>query len=430
MDRLRLLLATVCVGAALTAAGPAVAATPFTAGTGDGHDVAVGPDGTAHIVWVIQDPADDKIGYCRVPAGGTACDSESTVLNFPDVPATADAQGRAQVFAPGGGTVVIVAACTQCPTGDVGTDTYRWSSANNGVTFPTSSTPVGSLAPGGEGSRLPGGEVLQVSGALFQAMPTGSAPLNLGGAGFVYSPSVVPFSGATQKAIYAVNDLATVKYRIFTDPVAPATIADFNTAGNWGSDRFLGSPEADNEETHLSAGGNGVLLSYVSSSPGDVRVGLRRLDTGSSDFGAPAYVQGSSPIDQNGLDAPHHSQDGGGRIHFVWQTLHDGGRLRYTRSDTSGANFSAPANLAARESFQDPLVEAAPDGNGFAVWHTQGGLIRVVPIDPQPEPSATPGGDSTAPGVSGASIGDSTLRPGQGTTFSFNSSEAGTAVLT
>jgi hypothetical protein len=54
-----------------------------------------------------------------------------------------------------------------------------------------------------------------------------------------------------------------------------------------------------------------------------------------------------------------------------------------------------------------------------------------VPIDPQPEPSG-PGGapDTTAPSAGGFSIGDSTLFPGAGTSFSFNSSEAGLAVLT
>ena len=55
----------------------------------------------------------------------------------------------------------------------------------------------------------------------------------------------------------------------------------------------------------------------------------------------------------------------------------------------------------------------------------------MVPIDPQPEPAGPGGGpDTTRPTAGGFSIGDSTLFPGDGTSFSFNSSEAGVAVLT
>jgi hypothetical protein len=422
------------VCAALIAAGPAAAATPFTAGTGTGHDLAVGGDGTGHVAW-LTDESDDRVGYCRVPAGDSACDAELKFLNFPDMTTTADAQGSVQIFAPAANTVVIVATCTQCPTGDTGNNAFRWISTDNGVTFPPNPMPVGELAPSGQGSHFGSGNVMVVTGSQFQAMPSAMAPIGLGGASFTFSASAVPVPGE-DKAVYAVNDLSDVKFRVFTDPDAdPMAASELNTIGNWGSDSFLSSAEADNEETHLSTGANGVLLSYASSVPGDSRVGLRSFDAGSNAFGAPTYVQGSSAIDQNGLDFPHHSQDGGGRIHFVWRTLHDGGRLRYSRSDGGGAGFSAPVNLATRESFQDPLVEAGSAGTGFAAWRTLGSAIRVVPIDPQPEPSgpSPPGGggsDTTGPGVGGFGIGDSSLRPGQATSFSFTSSEGGLAVLT
>jgi hypothetical protein len=82
----------------LALAPAAHAATPFTAGTGSGQDVAVGSDGTAHVVWVTEE-ADNRIGYCRIPAGGTGCDSESTFLDFPG--ATSDSPSpHAQVFTP------------------------------------------------------------------------------------------------------------------------------------------------------------------------------------------------------------------------------------------------------------------------------------------------------------------------------------------
>src|SRR5690606_4979659 len=92
-------------------------------------------------------------------------------------------------------------------------------------------------------------------------------------------------------------------------------------------------------------------------------------------------------------------------------------------------NFSAAANLAVSENFTDPELAAAGDGRGFATW-TQGvnGPVRVVPLDPKPETAGGPG--TGTPEITGARIGDSTLRPGQATTFRFRSSGAGKAVLT
>jgi hypothetical protein len=100
-------------------------------------------------------------------------------------------------------------------------------------------------------------------------------------------------------------------------------------------------------------------------------IGLRRFDPATNTFGGPTYVEGSSTIDDNSLDYPDSFQDGSGRI------------------------------------------------QGFATW-TNGtsGAVRIVPIAPTPEPLApgdTP--DVTRPDISGASIGDRTLVPGQGTTF-------------
>ena len=438
--RIALVLAT-AAAAALACASPALGATPFTAGSGTGHDLAVGLDGTGHVVWVDDNGATDVVRYCRVPAGGSACDAESMPLSSPPASPSADFTGNAHVFA-FGTSVVVLASCTQCPTGDISHDVFRWSSPDNGVTF-GAATDVGDLSFSGQSAYMSTeGVALGVSGSLFQGMSSALAPLNLGGAGYVFSAAAAPVPGGDE-AVYAVNNLSAVKYKVFTDPDADAiSPAELNTMGNWSADRFLSTPEPDNEETRLSSGGNGVLLSYLATfSPADARVGLRAFNSITDTFGAPVYVQGDSPIDDNGLDAPHHSQDAGNRIHMVWRTLHDGGRLRYIRSDDGGVTFSAPANLALGESFQDPLVEAGSAGTGFAAWRTTGADIRIVPIDPQPEPAGPGGpggggpggpgggGDSTDPTIGGFSAGDRTLVSGAGTTFSFSSSEAGRAVL-
>jgi hypothetical protein len=434
----RLLLALTITAALLALAPPASAAAPFTAGTGSGQDVAVGSDGTGHVVWVTNE-ADDRIGYCRVPVGGTACDSESTFLDFPGA-ASASPSPHAQVFTPAAGKVVIVASCHTCP--DLPTRTFRFTSTNNGVDF-GAATQVGNLALNGQGDYIdPTNVALSVGASLFQAqvtpatttqVPLGQSPT------YVYDASVAVHPGGT-RAVYAVNDLHHVGFRVFSDPATPGiTASELNNAANWSASIVpLSGAEADNGETHVDTGPGGVYLTYRSAEPTDSRVGLRKFDTGTGSFGSPTYIEGPDPIESNGIGELFHSQDPSGRLHVVWRSLYDGNRLRYTRSDDGGATFTAVANLATRETFTAPKVEAGPGGTGFATWR-DGSTIRVVPIDPQPEPAA-PGGpgapgdgggpDTTPPATGGLTIGDPTLTPGQRTTFTFDTSENGVATLT
>ena len=430
------LLALLALGALLALAPATQAATPFTAGAGNGHDLAVGSDGTGHVVWNI-DEAEDQVGYCRIPAGGTACDSESTILAFPGASPSASSSGdHAQVFSPVPNKVVILASCIQCPTGDSSNNTYRFVSTNNGADFAVP-VQVGDLELNGQSAFINTSNVgLSVAGATFQGQnnsnPTthvalGSSPT------YVYDASVVAGPSAT-KAVYAVNDLHTVWYRVFTDPVAPVTVPDLNTAGNWsGSPLLLPGAEGNNDETMLSSGPNGVYLTYRFKQATENRIGLRKFDATSNTFGNATYIEGDDPIENSSIQESHHSQDASGRLHVVWRTLYSGNRLRYRRSDDGGATFTPAANLATGESFFSAKVEAGPAGTGFAAWRSSGNSIRVVPIDPQPEPAGPGGGggpDTTAPSASGFSMGDRTLFPGDGTSFSFNSSEAGVAVLT
>ena len=435
----RRLWPVIAAGAALLAlAGPAAGATPFTAGTGVGHDLATGSDGTGHVVWLQNEDPGDRVHYCRVPAGGSACDAESTVLEFPGPTLTANSIGDAQVLTPAAGKVVILGSCWACGAGGVTDRTYRWISADNGANFGAPVEVGRNLVLNGQAAYVNTNDLtLGAEGTAFQAtdppLPTpdtATATLATGGL-FVYSPSVV-YDETLDRVVYATSDLDTVKYAYRAD--ATPTAAELNDVANWQIDQLLSAPEGDNDETHLSSGPSGIFLSYKWFIPNDNRLGLRKFDPVTNTFGGPVYVEGANPIDNNSLDYPHHSQDGSGRLHVVWRSLYDDGRLRYTRSDDGGATFSAAANLALKETFLDPVVEAAPSGAGFAAWKGIGSsAIRVVPIDPQPEPVTPPpagGTDTTRPTAGGFGIGDSTLLPGQRTSFRFNSSEAGQAVLT
>jgi hypothetical protein len=420
------LLLIAAVVLALPAA--AQAATPFSAGSGSEPSVAVGSDGTGHVVWGTSGD-NDQVGYCRIAAGGQAC-NRTELLSF-GASTAANNAGRARVFTPTPGKVVIVAGCWNCPTGIV-ERTYRWISTDNGTSF-------GAPVEIGSGTETEGfGLWLDDLGIFVGATASRAKAATAGGEGiqyasgglFVYGPEIARVPGTT-KLVAATNDLDVVKFGVYGG-AGPHTIPAFNNVANWTIDQTLPSPEGDNSDTALNSGPNGVFLTYDYFVANDSRVGLRRFDPTTNAFGGATYVEGGDAIDDASLDQPDSFQDASGRIHVAWRSLYGGGRLRYRVSDTTGASFTPAANLATQDTFHEPEIAAGADGKGFATW-TAGvtGAIRVVALDPVPEPAAPGGGtDTTPPGISGASVGDRTLFPGQGTTFRFRSTEAGVAVLT
>ena len=214
------------------------------------------------------------------------------------------------------------------------------------------------------------------------------------------------------KAVYAVNEGAfgNVQYRVFTDPGGLSiTRGELNDPPSWTGVLRLSAQEGNNNETRLDSGPNGIYLSYLHNEPTDNSVRVRQFNSADNTFGAPTAVEGPDPIENSGIGESMHSLDGSGRLHVVWRSLFDGNRLRYTRSDVTGANFSVPATLATQETFFDPMVEAGGDGNGFAVWRAAAARSascrsipsrsrerRAVPADPEGRAARIPRGPSQA----------------------------------
>jgi hypothetical protein len=391
-------LAVLALGAM---AGPAPAATPFTAGTGGNPSVAVGSDGSGHVVWATPNPT--QVGYCRASAGAAAC-NRSLLLPFPGA-TNAQTTGRPVVFTPAANKVVIVAGCWNCGGLD---RTYKWTSTNNGESFPAPQLIGTGIETAGSGAWIEDANLfVGVSGSRVKAAITNGADglqYATGGV-FSYGPEVVRV-GATPKLVAATNDLDIVKYGVYEG--ASLTAPNVNTEVNWDIDQTLPAAEGDNSDTDLNSGPNGVYLTYRYFVANDNRVGLRRFNPVTNTFGAPTYIEGANAIDNSSLDYPDTFQDASGRIHAIWRTLYDGQRLRYTVSDTAGANFSPVANLAKQEGFYQPALAAGADGKGFAVWTPNNvGTVRIVALDPQPEPVTPPppgGGGTPPPGTTGPTI--------------------------
>src|SRR5687767_3605296 len=120
LPAMRKLIPALAAGAALIATAPAAsAATAFNLGTGSHPDVAVDTTGTAHIV---VDLPDERLRYCQVPRGQTACAVEQTLTP------PAEAIGRSSyIFVPASGRVVIVTH--RCCSPDA---TLAYQSTDNG----------------------------------------------------------------------------------------------------------------------------------------------------------------------------------------------------------------------------------------------------------------------------------------------------------
>jgi hypothetical protein len=379
------MLGAVAVTLAVVPAAPA--ATPFTAGLGRDASLAVGADGSGHVVWMTEE-ANARVGYCRVSAGAESC-NRAELLGFGAATGALTA-ARPFVSTPSPNKVVIAGTCFLCP-GQGASPTYVWTSTNNGASFgaPRVMTVFTGGVPISHGTWLDDLGIFVGTGPRVGATngPTpATAGVDYASAGFNIDPDVVRLPG-TNRLIAAANDFRTIRYAVYT---GAGTVPAINNPSNWLLDRPLVSPETDTEATVLNAGPSGVFLTYGSRLPGLFRVGLRRFDPGTNTFGEPRYLHGDDPIDRQTLGLPQSFQDPSGRIHVVWRVLFDGNRLRYRVSDPGAGSFTAAANLAVRDFFVAPRVAAGADGKGFALWDGGSDQVRVVALDPQPEPSPAP----------------------------------------
>jgi hypothetical protein len=377
-------LSAVC--AVLASAGAAHAATPFNVGTGRTPSVAIDSTGVGHVVWQIDDTG-DRIGYCRVPKNGTACDV-ATELSYP-AGTGADGQEYPYVFAPAPGKVVVVGACFVCGAGGATDRLYRWISTTSGASFAAPVEIADNVDPGGFGEFIDSGDIaIAIGGASIIAGPTALAttPIAVLSGGHVYSPSVVRVPGQNQ-LVAASSNLSAISFSVMA--AASLTAANINNIANWTGAAPPNTPD-DNDNPALGAGGSGVFLTYDRFVPADDHVLLQRYDPVTKTFLPGGDIEGSSTIDDSAGD-PDVAVDSTGP-HVIWNSSYDGGRLRYRRSTDAGATFGPVLNIALRDTYIDPQIAVAADGSsGFATWYGIGAsTIKVVALDPQPEPVVAP----------------------------------------
>jgi hypothetical protein len=412
MGGLRLALATASLCIGLIAAAPALGATPVPVNgvAGGAPDIAVDGGGTAHISWVDGGPSPEVAGYCQLARGAgavTNCETFGGISMFVGY--------RAHVFTRPNEVIVAHARYG----GGAGNDGL-WSdrSTDNGLTFPPANRSlIADRSDPHEAVYGPGDTITTITefttgGAVVQNAPAFNAAAT-------ETNEAKVASGNSEEAAIGIHEGHPVAvYDLQTNPGVLAwrmhTSGPINNVLNWGSEGTISSNGITTAFGPALAGGtNGLFLFWQ--------------ETGSPDTGWVSKFTGSgwSPRVQivgEGFGSYDLHQDPAGRLHAIWEA---GSAIRYRWSD-DGINWSPTVDIARGDSYGAVRVAAGADHQGFAVWDSPNG-VRAVALEALP---AGGGGDATAPGVSGFAIGDSTLRPGQGTSFTFNSTEAGIATLT
>ncbi|MBX5441071.1 MAG: hypothetical protein IRZ32_06030 [Solirubrobacteraceae bacterium] len=359
----------------LALAAPASAA-PFTAGTGHDAQVAVGPDGTGHVTWLTDVGGDGRVAYCRVPAGGEACE-RTEVLAFPTAGGNAQSvHSTPQVFVPSDERVVLVASCWNCGAGGITNRTFQWTSTDGGASFGPPVERARGLIADGQGALLPETDTLLiVGGGKLQAIgdaPLGTPEITLSTTPVIESPAVAPVPG-TDQVVHVSGDLDRLEHALYAGPQSAAAM---DVEGNWlrGQPVPGGAPGA--RGASLAAGPGGLRLAFRVGGGGNT-IRVSAWDPAARAFGTPRDV-----VRGGGADEPDLAQDPGGALALVWRIDAFGRRLRYARAATADGPFSPAALLARGEAFIDPQVAAGPGGSGFAVWGGLSGEVRVTALPP------------------------------------------------
>jgi hypothetical protein len=354
----RLPACLVAAAALAATAAPASAASPFDLPEQGTHpSLALGADGTGHVVYTDDPFAVDAAHYCRLPAGATAC-SHTATLKPPD--------GHVDdAFAVLDGATIRV-VMPRYVEGDV----FQWTAPAAGGPFtgPVEIAPNGSHT--GETSSAvllnPGGALTLASWnplAYVQTIPPGTE-VQLPDPSYAFDLDVayVPGSGDQIAAGYSIPNSGDSTVAFWRNGAGPSTLG----AGS---------------EPELSGGPAGVFLTYRLERPGlgfSDRIAVRRLE--GAGFGAARHV---------GREVgyfPQVFQAGDGDDALVYAMWRLNGSPNEVRLATSGdrARGFGKAGTIARDSRAVSHFEAdaIADGTGWAVWaHISRAPITVLPLE-------------------------------------------------
>lgn len=373
---LRSLLAAGVAGLAF--ATPAAAA-PFSAGTGHDPQVAVGADGTGHVVWITDEAGGDRVGYCRVVRDGTSC-ARTDLLAFPGVAGAQATHSVPQAFTPADGRVLVVASCWSCGAGGTTNRTFVWTSADGGASFGAPVERGDGIIMAGQGAFVSETDtIVGIGGSDLLAMgdaPLATAPVKHTASAIIASPAVARVPGA-DSLVAVSSDMAQVRFARYAGPL---TATPIDVQPSWTIDQPVSGAATASDESSLGSGPAGLFLAYRRDGRRD------ELRLHAYDSAAGTFDGGSTSMRNREVEEPDLTQSPDGDLALVWRATSTDGKLRYRRSASAGA-FGPVAPLAEGETFRDPEIGADADDGGFVVWSGSSSAVRVLPL-PDP-PAAT-----------------------------------------
>jgi hypothetical protein len=365
---------------------------PFVLGDGFWPSVAVGGNGTAHLVWnaPVVGTAPDTLHYCQLPRGARSC---SAVL---DLHPPGQVGSRPYLFVRGHDIFLVTHRCCYPDTGLLAfpglEHTLLFESNDGGRTWPAQGREIGTLDPSGDGLLGPTAGGLASPGWSFMAVTGG----NTGGTFFQfgpYSPGTEPheanlapsywfhgslgFARPSAGSAYDTRPVVTfddLHRTAFTRYVGDGVFRSLNASVDWTAPRSLGR----GVEGRLASGRHGLfLLLRIPGATGD-RMVVRKF-SGTS-FGAPRRV---SPPGDRELGEGALAESAGGRLHAAWRRLQAGpDMLRYATSATG--HHWATAKAIARWPNMFNVRLGAGGGRVLAVWdensNSPGGRVVAVVI--------------------------------------------------
>ena len=363
---------------ALALLAPA-AASALTLGPGHHPHVAVNSSGAGFFTWTEPVGAQDKFHYCRIPAGGTACNASLT-----SSPGDTDVDGGYALL-PGDGRVLLLNArcCAHYADKKVFTSTDGggvfgaavqpgyMNGAGDNIAGNAIYAPAGAVGRAGE-SLLTVSDV-QTVGVTFQATGTGAGSetttANLGGGGGSYQGSLALQGTGTLVATYGTLSPANLYWRMWRGS------GDVNDVSNWTAPELLDSTNV-NSTAKLVSGPSGLYVAYSYGDTNNARYVLRKF-TGSFWSARMTISEVGNP--SNG----DLSEDSAGVLHFAWQDGNGALRYRYARS-AANADFTRAQTVAGPNGnfpFLKLAVSASSAGGaGWVTWDNGG--IQVQPLGP------------------------------------------------
>ena len=386
MKRLVILLATTAL---LIAVPAAQAGEPFTIGEGDSPHLLVDPDGTAHVAW--SNAVTDRVHYCQVPRGATTC-------------------SRSIQFAPGfePGTVFLVreGANLHIAMGyNATSDTYLWTTADNGATWSSTGAPlkVYDFGDGRPADMLAGPQAGQFTVASF------NPGIN------VWAPSFTNAEqGSTAHASLPSGSVSSLGYDI---QVAPTTdgglVAVANNLANlyfWRMNPGLDPSVTGNWSTEpvlIAAGGDSAVAggssgTFIMANDNSAHVEILAWNGGGF---TPVFTANENPYINDITVGP------AGGVAAVWRRNGAPNTMRFALSTDGGATFGIRNIVYEDVVMADMDVALANDNEGWVVYegtNAESGAKRFIRLastaditPPATQPPTTTPPTTTPPTFSG-----------------------------